>query len=326
MSSILISSFLTSINSSTSSSEQPSVTGKGFFDDLFNKISNFFKDNGLELLIRIALAIAIIIIGHYLIKLLCFILKKSLSHPRKNGKTIDKGIVTFTSSAFKFLLTLALIFIVFSILKIPLNSLASIISAAVLAIGLSLQDTMSNFSNGIFLLSSKNFQTGDYIEVDGVEGTVLEFNMMSIVLRSPDNKKIVIPNSIVAKSIITNYSSEKTRRISLKFSVSYDSDIDVCRKIILDVVSKNEKVLSDPASSVSLSNLDSSSLELTLKCYVNNPDYWSTYYELNETIFNTLRAKGIEIPFNKLDVNITEENNEKKVKVKSANKKGAKNE
>ena len=295
---------LTEANSSTSTSSGSTDSGANFFSDLFNKIGAFFKDNGLELFIRIMLALLVIIIGHYLIKLIVLILRKSLSHERKNRKKLDRGIVTFTSSAIKFVLNIILVFIVFYILRIPLDSWASVISAAILAIGLSLQDTISNFSNGVFLLSSKNFQTGDYIEVDGHEGTVIEFNMMSIVLISPDKKKIIIPNSTVAKSIITNYSSEKLRRISLNFDVSYDSDIKKCRSVILKAVKENECVLEDPAPSVELKELSSSSLTLVLKCHVNNEDYWPTLYSLNEEVFNALKKNNINIPFNQLDVNL----------------------
>ncbi|HBD05866.1 MAG TPA: hypothetical protein DCY93_00450 [Firmicutes bacterium] len=304
MSNLAIFLLLTDSQTSAPTSTGTSNSSGNFFSDFFDKIVNYFKENGVTLMLRILLALLIIIIGHYLIKLLTFVLRKSLSHPRKNGKKLDRGIITFSSSVFKFILSVALVFIVFAVLNIPLNSWASVVSAAVLAIGLALQDTIANFSNGVFLLSSHNFVTGDYISVDGVEGTVMEFNMMSIVLLSPDNKRIIIPNSTVAKSIITNYSSEPTRRISLNFDVSYDSDINKCRKIILNTVNSEELVLKDPEPNLNINSFESSSIRLVLKCYVNNADYWTVIYALNEKVFEALKKAGIDIPFDQLDINI----------------------
>lgn len=289
------------------SSGAPVVPGWNFFGDLWNKILSFFEENGISILIRVLLALLVIVAGHYLIKLLNHFLIKLLTRRRKSGRHLDRGIITFTSSFTKFVLNVILVFLVFKILRIPLDGIVSIFSAAILAIGLSLQDLLANFANGLLLLSAHHFQTGDYIEVDGISGTVGEFNMMSIVLITPDKRKIIVPNSTVAKNKIINYSSEPTRRISIHMDISYESDLLKAKQLLLETVGSHQLVLKDPAPTVQVEELKDSSVDLVIKCYVLNDNYWDVLYDLNESTYLKLKDSGIAIPYNQLDVHLIAE-------------------
>lgn len=291
-------------SNSGSTSINSSESGGDFFTDIIDKIVDFFKFDAATLAIRIVLALLVFVAGYYLIKLVIRIIKKMLLRPGKNGKKIDFGIVSFLCSVIKFVLNFLLVFLVLAILNVPLGGLVSIVSASVLAIGLALQDTIANFANGIFLLSAHNFATGDYISVEGVEGTVIEFNMMSIILLTPDKKRIVVPNSVVAKATVTNYSTEPVRRISINIEVSYDTDLVKARSIILATVDQNEKVLRDPMPQVQVSEFKHSAINMVVKLYCKNEDYWDVFYDLNEKIFIAIRDAGIEIPFTQLDINL----------------------
>lgn len=297
-----------SISSSPDSSATvPTEPGWNFFSDFWQKIVDFFKVNGISILIRVLLAFIVIILGHYLIKLINHFIVKILNRQRKSGHRLDRGVITFTSSFTKFVLNVVLVFIIFKILAIPLDGVVSIFSAAVLAIGLSLQDLLANFANGLLLLSAHHFQTGDFIEVDGISGTVSEFNMMSIVLITADKRKIIIPNSIVAKDKIINYAAEPERRISIHLDISYQADLKKAKEILLSTVSAHPKVLSEPQPTVQIEELKDSSVNLVIKCYVANPDYWDVLYELNESTFLALKDNGVEIPYNQLDVHLISE-------------------
>lgn len=291
-------------DNSSSAGTSANEGGWDFFSDFIDKIVDFFKFNAASLAVRIVLAILVFVAGHYLIKLLVRLFKKLLLRPRKNGKKIDFGIVSFLCSVIKFIFNFLLVFLVLAILQVPLDGLVSVVSASVLAIGLALQDTIANFANGIFLLSAHNFATGDYIAVEGVEGTVIEFNMMSIVLLTPDKKRIVVPNSVVAKATVTNYSSEPTRRISISVDVSYDTDLVKARNLILKTVKGNELVLLDPEPQVQVSEFKHSAISMVVKLYCKNQDYWDVFYDLNEKIFIAIREEGIEIPFTQFDINL----------------------
>ena len=305
------------------SSSVPGSTGTGepkpenvgdFFSELIDTIVNFFKVNGVSLVIRVLAALLLIVVGHFLVKLLDKIIVGFMrAGKRRKGKTVDMSMVTFISSCLKFILNLILVFLVLSVLRIPLDNLFSILSAAVLAIGLALQDLLANFANGVVLLTSHHFKTGDHIEVAGIDGVVEEMNMLTTVLRSFDAKRIVIPNSTVAKEVIVNNSAETTRRVTIDVGVAYGTDIAVARTAMLMCAKQDKRVLDEPLPVVNFSAYEASSVTVTLKCWVGTSDYWDTLFSLNEQIYDAFNRYGIEIAFPQMDIHLEQRKSKKTV-------------
>lgn len=299
-------SVLSSVNvSSTVPGEDPIGEVGNFFTDLWNTVINFFKNNGIDLVIRVAAALLIIFVGHFLVKLIDRLVIGSLkASRRRKGKRSDTSMFSFASSCLKFVLNMLLLFLVLSVLNIPLDNVFSILSAAVLAIGLALQDLLANFANGVVLLTSHQFKSGDHIVIGDQEGIVEEINMMTTVIKSFDNRRIVIPNSTIAKGTIVNNTYETTRRVTIDIGFAYGTDVERARKVMLAAALKDPRVLDDPAPSVPFTAYNDSSINLSLRCWCLTEHYWDLLFDLNEAIYNDCGRYGLEIAFPQLDVHM----------------------
>lgn len=273
-----------------------------FFRDFWNSIVDFFKVNGQSILNRTIIALIVLVIGHYLIKLIIRILRRPL---KVTNKHIDKSARSFFINFVAIALRLCLAFGVLSILKIKLDGIVSILSAGILAIGLSLQDAIGNFASGIMLLSTKPFKTDDYIEIVGnTSGTVVDIHMMTVILDTPNNQKVVIPNSQVMSSTIINYSAHPCRRLDISIGIDYSSDLKKAKKIALDVLKKDKRILSVPEPMTMIKGVEASSITLGIRGYTKTSDYWETLWSINEELLEAFRKNDIVIPFNKLDVSL----------------------
>ena len=197
-----------------------------------------------------------------------------------------------------------MIFIVLTIVGVPIASLITVIGSCAVAVGLALQGGLSNIAGGLMILIFKPFQVGDYIKANDLEGTVKSITMFYTTITTIDNKVIQLPNGNLTNSNITNYNTNPTRRVDLEICVSYDSDIDKVKKVLKSVVDKNEKILKDDRNLIRLMKHDSSSLNFAVRSWVKTEDYWDVYYDLMENIKKSFDENNIEIPFPQMDVHL----------------------
>ena len=268
-------------------------------DVLLKELGN----DALQFGLKVLAALAIYFIGAWVIKRI----KKLLGNIFERRKT-DKAIASFTMSLVSISLTILLIILTVGTLGVNTTSLAAILAAGGMAIGMALSGTVQNFAGGIMLLVFKPFKAGDFIEAQGFSGTVSEVNIVSTKLTTTDNRVIVLPNGSLSSGTINNISQNPIRRLEWKIGVEYGSDIDVARKVILEILNKDSRVLHGKDAPdepyIRLSALLDSSVEIQARCWVRTDDYWNLLWEFNELIYNELPKNGIDFPFPQLDVHL----------------------
>lgn len=261
--------------------------------EIWESIKNFFTNN----YVGIIKFFAVLIIGIIVIKIVLNIIKRIMSKTK-----MEKVTQSFLYGILKFCLYLLLILTLLSILGISISGIITALSALVLAIGMALQNNISNLANGIVIISSHMFKKGDYISVDGVEGSIFDINFLFTTIMTTDNKKITIPNSTIVNNAVTNFGANSTRRINFTFGVAYESDVEKVKKIIIDVMKSNGKVRLDKEPFCRLKELNDNSLDFYANCWVDNEDYWDVYYYVIENVFNEFKRNNISIPYNQLEI------------------------
>ena len=262
------------------------------FQQIWETIKNFFVDN----VWNIVRFFAVLIIGFILIISIMQILKKIFK-----ARNVDPVASRFVLSLIRFILWFAFVLILLAMVGVEVTGLTAAVSAIVLAIGVALKDNISNLANGLILVGSKKYKTGDYIIVGSVEGSIIEINVLFTVLKTPDGKQIVMPNSTMVNSQVTNNSAFEKRRVAITYSVAYDSDVSKVKEVILSVMRANGKVYLDPAPFCRLKALSSSSIDFFAHCWCDTEDYWDVYYDLIENTFNELKKNGIAIPYQQIE-------------------------
>lgn len=189
-------------------------------------------------------------------------------------------------------------------LGVATTSFVAVLGAAGLAVGLALQGSLSNFAGGVLVMIFKPYRVGDLIEAQGLLGVVKEVQIFNTILVSPQNKQIIIPNGLASNGTVTNYSAEGILRVDLTVGISYDSNIKVAKDILLEVMAKNEMVLSDPAPFVGVSEMADSSVNLAVRPHCKVEHYWDVYFGINEAMKNALDEHQITIPFPQRDVHM----------------------
>jgi small conductance mechanosensitive channel len=260
------------------------------FMQWWNGIVAFFNDNGMNILMRTILVLVVLILGHYLIKLILYLLRKA---SRIKVNQVDRSVRSFVISLIGILLRFALAVAILSIIQVNLTGLASILSAGVLAIGLSLQDLISNFAAGVTLLSSKPFVTGDYIEVGEFSGTVRNITVIHTVLDTVNNQYVLLPNKVVLNEGIINYSRNLTRRGRIDLNFSYDYDQEKIKKVLFDIINADERVLRSPDPNVAVTGFNNYGYQMTIFFYATTATYWDLLFDLNKKIVETLRKENI---------------------------------
>lgn len=260
---------------------------------IWQSIVGFFQNNGWN----IVLFFVVMAFGIIAVKLLLNITRRIL-----NRTKMEKIAVGFILAILKFLLYLLLVVALLSIIGIEISGIVTALSAVFLSVGLALQNTISNVANGIIIVSSKMFKKGDYIAVDGVEGSVTQINFLYITLMTPDNKRITLPNNILLNGVVTNYDSNNTRRVNFTFEVGYDNDVEQVKSLVIDCMKSNGLVLLDPAPFCRLKSLGASNLEFTARCWCDREDYWTVYFDLTETVFNEFKRHNINIAYDQIEI------------------------
>ena len=251
------------------------------------------------ILLKVLLAFVIYFVGKQLIKWVIRIMDKAFTRHH-----IETSLRNFLRSLVKVLLMIILILAIVQTLGINTTSFLAIFASAGLAIGMALSGTLQNFAGGVILLILRPYKVGDYIEAQGQSGTVEAIGLFSTCLKTPDNQTIYVPNNAIATSTIDNYSQSATRRVDWTLSISYGDDVDVARREILAMLTADKRVLTDAAPVVYVTELGDTSVELSSRAWVNNEDYWSLFFEMNEKMYKELPAKGINFPYPQMDVHI----------------------
>jgi len=247
--------------------------------------------------IRVIAALAIFIIGRWVAKGLRNLLRRIMKRNQ-----VDKTLISFVCSLVYVLLLAFVIIAAINKLGIQTTSFIAIIGAAGLAIGLALQGSLANFAAGVLMIIFRPFKVGDLIEGGGTAGTVEEIQIFATQLKSADNKTIIVPNSKILGGNIVNYSTKETRRVDMTFGIGYDDDIDKSRSVIQGIISKDERVLKDPAPLVVVSELADSSVNFTVRVWTKSGDYWGVFFDTTEAVKKQFDAEEISIPFPQQDV------------------------
>ncbi len=251
------------------------------------------------ILLKVVIALAIYLVGKQIIKWIIRLMDKAF-----NRHSVEASLRSFLRSLVKALLMVMLVFAIVQTLGVNTSSFLALFASAGLAIGMALSGTLQNFAGGVVLLLLRPYKVGDYIESMGQSGTVESIGLFSTSLKTPDNQTIYVPNNSIATSIIDNYSQSETRRVDWVLSISYGDDVDVARREILAMLEADARVLKENAPVVLVKTLNSSSVDLVIRAWVNNADYWGLYFDMNEKMYKELPSKGINFPFPQMDVNI----------------------
>ena len=285
----------------------PDSVQKAHFAEAVEKIANIdyhallqsLLSESVWILIKILIALAIYFIGRWVVRRILKLVDVAMQH-----RNVDISLRSFTRNTISTVFTLLLVLIVVSTLGVNVTSLIAVASAATLAIGMALSGTAQNFAGGVMILLMKPYRVGDFISAQGQSGTVREIKLFSTVITTGDNQTIYIPNNSIATAIIDNYSTSETRRVDWTIGISYGDDVDAARRALLDLLAADSRVLTDPAPVVWVAALADSSVNLSVRAWVKNADYWDVFFENNEKIYKLLPLKGISFPFPQMDVHV----------------------
>ncbi len=271
---------------------------------MLEKIQNMLSDGSWldlvqPLLINMVLAVVIYVVGSWIAKKLVTLIDTLMT---KRG--FDESLTRFLHAVIGTLLKFIVCLIAIEQLGIDTTSLLALLGAAGLAVGLALKDSLSNFASGVMLILMKPFKIGDFIEAAGVAAVVEKITVFSTVLKTGDNREIIVPNSQIYGGTITNYSARTTRRVDLTIGIGYDDDIKKARNIMLDIINNDERILKDPEPVIAVGELADSSVNFVVRSWVKSEDYWAVYWYLLETIKTSFDENGVSIPYPQQDVHV----------------------
>lgn len=230
---------------------------------------------------------------------------------RLDSSAIDNMVVSFLAGIVRATIIIAAVLMALSHVGVQTTSFIAILGAAGLAIGLALQGSLSNFASGVMIMIYRPFKAGDYVDAGGIAGSVVRIELFTTILKTPDNKKVVVPNSRITTAAITNFSENPTRRVDMVFGVSYSANLQDTKKLFLDLLMADERVLKDPAPNVAVLELGDSAVKFIVRPWVNSADYWAVYWDCMEKFKDALDEAGIGIPFPQMDVHVHTTENQK---------------
>ena len=255
--------------------------------------------------INIIMALVIFIVGRLVVKLVVGGLGKLLAK-----SNYDTMLIDFIKAIASAVLTVFVVIAALDKLGVNTTSFAAILAAAGLAIGLSLQGSLQNFASGVMLLIFRPFKSGDYVEAGGTAGSVKSISIFTTTILTPDNKLILVPNGNIYGGNITNYSAKPTRRVDMVFGIGYDDDLRKAKSILEAMVTEDDRILSDPAPQVAVSELGDSSVNFVVRPWVNSADYWGVMFDFTEAVKLRFDAEGISIPYPQMDVHLHKDSSE----------------
>lgn len=267
------------------------------FNDLLDKLAHM----SVQLVINIAIAVVVFYAGRFIIRKLYGLVETIFEK-----KKIEVSLRTFVLSLINLVLYFILIVTVIGILGIETTSFLALFASAGVAVGMALSGTLQNFAGGVLILLLKPYKVGDFIEVQGYAGTVKEIQIFFTVITTADNKTILIPNGGLSTGSVNNYSKEELRRVNWTVSIAYGDEVEAARRAILEMFTSDGRIQKEDAVApkVFVDQLGASSVDLTVRAWVKNTDYWAVYFDYNEKFYNELPENGVNFPFPQLDVHL----------------------
>lgn len=260
-------------------------------ESIFNQLQPY--------IISLGKAILVLLIGLFIIKKLQEAIKALMLK-----KNIDVSLVPFLLSLTGIGMKMVLFISVIGILGVETTSFAAVIGAAGLAIGMALSGTLQNFAGGVMILIFKPFRVGDVIEAQGYVGSVSEIQIFNTILKTPDNKTIIIPNGGLSTGSMVNYSTEATRRVDWTFGIGYGDSTEKGREVLERLIASDDRIMKDPAHFIAVSALADNSVNFVVRAWVKSSDYWGVHFDMNEKVYNEFNKEGLNIPFPQMDVHI----------------------
>lgn len=243
--------------------------------------------------------ILVLVVGLWVTKLMTKTVGKSLEK-----SSIDHSLVPFISGIINVALKALVVITVMGMIGIEMTSFVAIIGAAGLAVGMALSGTLQNFAGGVIILILKPFKIGDYIEAQGFNGTVKEISIFSTMLNTVDKKLVIIPNGPLSTGALTNYSAEPLRRVDWAFGIAYGDSVDDFKRAINDFINEDSRILKDPEVFIGLSTLADSSVTFAVRVWVDGPDYWGVFFDMNEKVYRRFADYNLNIPFPQMDLHV----------------------
>ena len=248
---------------------------------------------------RLLGAIAVWIIGSWVVKALT-----NRFNQLMESRQTDASLRPFLKTLVGTLLKVLLIISVLSMMGVEMTSFVAILAAAGLAVGMALSGTLQNFAGGVMILLFKPFKVDDVIEAQGFLGKVSEIQIFNTILKTPDNKTVIIPNGGLATSAMTNFSTEPQRRVDWVFGIGYGDDVEKAKSVIKNLADQDPRILKDPELFIAVSELADSSVNFTVRAWVNGDDYWGVFFDLNEKVYKVFDQEGLNIPYPQMDVHV----------------------
>jgi len=248
---------------------------------------------------RLIGALIVLIVGLFLISIIRGALKR-----RFEKRDMEPSLCKFLQSMVSILLKIMLFIAVAGMLGVEMTSFIAILGALGFAIGMALSGTLQNFAGGVMLLLFKPFKTGDYIEAQGYAGTVNEIQLFNTILKTPDNRTIIIPNGGLSTNSMVNYSTEPRRRVDFVFGIAYGDDVDKARKVLIKLINDDARILKDPEPFIVVSELADSSVNIVVRVWAEAANYWGIHFDLMENVYKTFDKEGLKIPLPQMDVHV----------------------
>jgi small conductance mechanosensitive channel len=264
--------------------------------------SSQFIDLAISWGINVGIALATFFIGRFVAQQIRKIITKILLKSK-----MDEMLINFITSIAYTLMLLVIIIAALDRLGVDTTSMVALVGAAGLAVGLALQGSLQNFASGVMLIVFRPFKAGDFIDAGGTAGIVEEITIFTTMMRTPDNKEVIVPNGSIFGGTITNFSARDTRRVDLVFGIGYDDDLLKAKQLLNEIVNADERILKDPAPTVAVSELADSSVNFVVRPWVNSADYWDVYFGITETVKLRFDQEGISIPYPQMDVHVSKQ-------------------
>lgn len=265
----------------------------GQMDKLIQQAASMGMEAGKSLL----LALVIAVVGRYAIKFINKFVARMLEH-----RNVEPTVQSFLKSFINITLVILLIITVVGTLGVNTTSLAALLASAGLAVGMALSGNLQNLAGGIILLFLKPFKVGDFIEAQGMSGTVKAIQIFHTILTTTDNKELFVPNGALSSGNIMNYSRNELRRVDFRISVEYGTEIDRVKQVTLALLQSDSRIMQDPAPFIAVISLASSSVDFALRVWTKASDYWDVFFDLNERIYTEYNKQGIKFPFPQLQI------------------------
>ena len=268
-------------------------------------MDNFFDVYVFPWAVDIALALAIFFVGRWVVKQLLKVVERLMRRSK-----VEDMLINFVSSIINVVLLLFVIVAALNQLGVDTTSLIALVGAAGLAIGLSLQDSLKNFAAGVMLIVFKPFREGDFVEAGGVAAVVEHIQIFNTVMRTGDNREVIVPNGAIYSGVITNFSARDTRRVDMVFGIGYDDDLRKAKQLLNEIIAADERILQDPAPVLAVSELADSSVNFVVRPWVKSADYWAVLWDTTETVKLRFDEEGISIPYPQMDVHLHKQGEE----------------